>query len=194
MGRTTENMQNMLPIFAIQPVWGLCCYPPLVGPYAERRQRGRGGASSSSQPPPTQDEPPPSQGLPLPTQDERPPRLPPDLKKELGDDRFNFRTRHGRAHVCDACNVLYTFYSQAYNFDGQWYDPPPAGWRQPQMESMWEQGLHDFRWFCTTCRFAESNYTNLKQFRIDLGIDHVEERQHRTQGGWVQPRRRQRRG
>jgi len=35
MGRTTENMQNMLPIFAIQPVWGPCCYPPLVGPYVE---------------------------------------------------------------------------------------------------------------------------------------------------------------
>ena len=206
MGRTTENMQNMLPIFAIQPVWDPCCHPPLVGPYVD------GGASSSWQPYPTQgsrrrpteEEPPPTQSSrlpptqdespspPTPPQDEPPPsdpqqqapqRMPPDLKEYLGDDRFNNNKKNGRAHVCDICESLYRFYTQALPFDGDWLHghPPKQKERDRPLKEMWEQGQRDFTWVCTICRFAASDYTNIRAYRRNvLRIDLAEERQQRT--------------
>ena len=36
-------MQNVLHMFAIQPVWGPCCYPPLVGMYVKFTIPGHAG-------------------------------------------------------------------------------------------------------------------------------------------------------
>ena len=363
MGRTTENMQNMLPIFAIQPVWGPCCYPPLVGPYvddigdgcaaemlqgdvpappaptaatSQQRQQetteprpqpqlgGAGGGSrgmaanvtssvrmstiwrgveeeerekasgarareassapdarveaasgmvfhahkrrgeelerdlaaratqaarasapdaSSWQPPPTQglslpptedflredtpspseeqpapkeEEPARSSGLPPtdPAEEERPPtgpaeeerlqlsptegpsRKPACLKKHLGDARFHYNKRKGRQYVCDACNELIRFGSQAFPFDGCYAYWFPPGKTQQEYYDMWNRGEHDFTWICTPCQFAASDFRNLDDYRRYIGIDGVAARQQRTANfhwwGWKGQRDRSR--
>merc|ERR1712026_23567 len=110
----------------------------------------------------------------------RRPRKPPTLKKELGDNRFDYRTRNGRKHVCDACCELYTYQSQARPFDGQWIHPFPLKKRTEELYSMYANGDHDFTWVCTTCLFEQSGYTDIEVFRKTLDIDFTEDRQERT--------------
>ena len=107
-------------------------------------------------------------------------RKPASLKTELGDNRFHWNAKHGRQHVCDACQDLFQYQSPAHPFDGQWIVKLPSGKRQDELQAMYEQGRHDFSWICTSCQFETSDYTDIAEFRKYLGIDHTEYRQKRT--------------
>ena len=95
---------------------------------------------------------------------------PASLKTDLGDSRFHWNKKNGRQHVCDACCELFTYGSQAHQFDGQYrLKLPDASPRS--LERMYWQGEHDFSWVCTFCQYEASDYTDIDEFRKYLGIE-----------------------
>ena len=97
---------------------------------------------------------------------------PASLKTDLGDRRFHWKKKkgNGRQHVCDACCELFTYGSQAHQFDGQYLlKLPDASPRS--LERMYWQGEHDFTWVCTFCQYEASDYTDIDEFRKYLGIE-----------------------
>ena len=106
--------------------------------------------------------------------------MPPYLKEAKGDSRFERKKKTERRHVCDFCEKLYHYNSQAQPFDGKYIHPLPEGIPREQFYLMWFLGKHDFTWVCTSCLFTFNDEDkDLHAYRAQIHKENIESRMRR---------------